>query len=95
MRFLWACRQMALHYTTLGSSHRGQTQGFKVNVISNARQPVKKVKEIQGGERLFLLLSGEDALGGDGSCGQGRGSSGAATDFSFRDRAIRASDGDA
>lgn len=39
---------MALHCTTLGSSHRGQMQGFKVNVISNARQPVKKVKEIQG-----------------------------------------------
>lgn len=36
-----------------------------------------------------------DALGGDGSCGQGRGSLGAATNFSFCDRAIRASDGDA
>lgn len=36
-----------------------------------------------------------DALGGDGSCGQGRGSSGEVTNFSFHDRAIRASDGDA
>lgn len=35
-----------------------------------------------------------DALGGKGSCGQGKESSGAATNFPFRDRPIRASDGD-